>query len=124
MQPELGLWSSGGNCKKNKLSTTSIDIQGEVGSQLSEADKLNEQDKGAPCRARPGNTYHKCRGRFMLHSPVSVSNHWVYCRMHQARHAASSSLLLLFSLLWLVYGSCFFPRPNSPILGCTPFSLE
>lgn len=60
--------------KENKLSATSINNQGEAGSQLSEADNLDEQDKGAPHRTRPGNAYHKCRGRIMLHSPVSVSS--------------------------------------------------
>lgn len=92
-------------------------FKGEAGSQLSEADKLDKQDKGAPRRTRPGNAYHKSRSRFILHSPVSVSGHWVHCRMDQTRHAASS--LLLFSLLLLLYGSCFFPRMESPNLGCT-----
>lgn len=64
----------------------------------------------------------------MLHSPVSVpvsvSENWDHCRMHETRHAALSLilllLLLLFSLLWLLYGSCFFPpRSESPILRCT-----
>lgn len=119
MQPDLGLWSSGGNCKKNKLSTASINIQREAGSQLSEADKLDEQDKEAPRRTCPGNAYHKCRGRFILHSLVSVSRDWVHRRMHRTRHAAPS-LLLLFSLLWLLYMvHVFSPCPDSPNLGCT-----
>lgn len=108
--------------KKNKLSTTSINIQGGADSQLSEADELNEQDEEAPRRTRPGNAYHNCRGRFMLHSPVSVpvsvSKHRDHCRMHQTRHAAPSLilllLLLLFSLLWLLYGSCFLPTFGIP----------